>query len=271
MPRGASDLHATSAVLTSHVLDLVSGRPATGVEAALFRIDATGTHLVSRSSSNTDGRFDAPLLTVGDAVVGRYRLEFAIGSLHGARAGYLGVVPVAFSIADPTAHYHVPLVVSPFGYSTYRGASPDRAPREIDRWTVAAPSPDTFEAAPAEPVSGGLTTHVIDIARGCGAGPMTIEVFRLNEERDQFVKLAEARTTAEGRTMMPLLPAREVEAGTYELAFHIGRYFQDAGFGLGTAPFFEKALVRFSVSSPGDRHHIPLLAAPWGYTTYRGN
>jgi 5-hydroxyisourate hydrolase len=271
MPRGTSDLHATNAVLTSHVLDLLTGRPATGVEVALFRLDAEEAHPVCRLSSNIDGRFDAPLLSTADAVTGGYRLEFSVGSFLGTQTGYLRVVPVEFAISDPTAHYHVPLILSPFGYSTYRGAPPDRAPRDGERWAVTAPDANGYAATPPGPGSGALTTHVIDIARGCGGGPMTIDVLRLDEERGQYVKLAEAQTTTEGRTMAPLIPEGNLTAGTYELAFHIGRYFQDAGFALGTIPFFEKALVRFSVGNSSERHHIPLLAAPWGYTTYRGS
>jgi 5-hydroxyisourate hydrolase len=264
-------LHAANAVLTSHVLDLVTGSPAIGVEAALFRIDAGTAHPVCRQSSNADGRFDAPLLSTADVAAGRYRLEFSVGSFLRTQADHFNVIPVEFAISDPTAHYHVPLILSPFGYSTYRGAPPDRAPRDGELWGVIAPDANDDQATPCEPGSGRLTTHVIDIARGCGGGSITIDVLKLDEERGQYVKLVEAQTTKEGRTMVPLIPEGDLTAGTYELAFHIGRYFQDAGFALGAVPFFERAPVRFRISDPYERYHIPLLAAPWGYTTYRGS
>ena len=110
--------------LTTHVLDTTLGRPAAGVALRLLR---DGELLVS-ASTNTDGRCDSPLLD-GEAIqTGAYRLEFDIGAYYRGLSvtlpepAFLDTVAIEFGIADVGAHYHVPLLVSPFGYSTYRGS-----------------------------------------------------------------------------------------------------------------------------------------------------
>lgn len=114
--------------LTTHILDTAAGRPAAGVAVVLHRLDGGRRELLLRTRSNDDGRIDAPLLS-GDALrAGTYELEFAVGDYFAA-AGvtlpeprFLDVVVLRFGIADPGAHYHVPLLVSPYGYSSYRGS-----------------------------------------------------------------------------------------------------------------------------------------------------
>jgi len=113
--------------LTTHVLDTARGLPAAGLEVTLFRLDG-GRHEVARVMTNADGRCDRPLLE-GDAFgAGEYELVFAAGPWFEA-AGFdlpapkfLDTVPIRFSVADPSVHYHVPLLLSPFAYSTYRGS-----------------------------------------------------------------------------------------------------------------------------------------------------
>ncbi len=125
--------------LTTHVLDTARGRPAAGVEVALFRVAADGgRELLREARTNDDGRVDAPLLE-GDALrAGVYELVFEVGA-HFARQGesavrgvvarrpqlvrpFLDQVPVRFGVDDPAAHYHVPLLVTPWSYATYRGS-----------------------------------------------------------------------------------------------------------------------------------------------------
>ncbi len=101
--------------LTTHVLDVAQGRPAAGVAVALLRDGV----VVAEAVTNADGRTDAPLLETLEA--GEYELRFAVGDYFGA-AGFLDVVPVRFGVTDPGAHHHVPLLVAPGGYSTYRGS-----------------------------------------------------------------------------------------------------------------------------------------------------
>lgn len=115
--------------LTTHVLDTANGCPARGVAIELFRIGADGarTRLVA-TSTNADGRTDAPLLAPEAFAAGSYEIVFDAGGYFKARGTqitdppFLGLVPIRFSIADADGHYHVPLLVSPWSYSTYRGS-----------------------------------------------------------------------------------------------------------------------------------------------------
>jgi 5-hydroxyisourate hydrolase len=111
--------------LTTHVLDTSSGKPAAGVRVVLCR-DGEASPLVE-GSTNADGRMDKPLLEGADFKAGRYELTFHVGDYFRASGtkladpAFLDVIPLRFSIADDV-HYHVPLLVSPYSYSTYRGS-----------------------------------------------------------------------------------------------------------------------------------------------------
>lgn len=116
------------AKLTTHILDTAHGRPGAGVVVALYRLGQGSRHLIGRHTSNSDGRCDAPLL-VGEAMqAGTYELDFAIGDYFAAlgvvvpEPRFIDVVTLRFGIADASAHYHVPLLASPYSYSTYRGS-----------------------------------------------------------------------------------------------------------------------------------------------------
>lgn len=102
--------------LTTHVLDTARGRPAAGVPIELFRLD--DRRPLKAVATNADGRTDEPLLTRLE--VGRYELLFFVGGYFGE--GLYDEVPIRFRIDDADAHYHVPLLVSPWSYSTYRGS-----------------------------------------------------------------------------------------------------------------------------------------------------
>lgn len=270
-----SDLHAPSAVLTTHVLNMGTGRPGEGMRIELLRVEGASARKLDEVTTNADGRCDGPVLTTESVEVGTYRLDFHVGEYLGLQNGYLDIVPIEFSIADAAGHYHVPLLLAPWGYSTYRGAPPARAPRDNGRWNVETGEERTGRqeeaAAPSGSGPAGMTTHVIDIARGCGAGGLAVDVLRLDAEGAVQQSLRRCLTTAEGRTSEWLVPAGELESRDYELVFHLGDYFANAGFGVGPSPFFSLARVRFRVSDPKSHHHIPLLATPWGYTTYRGS
>ena len=117
--------------LTTHVLDTANGCPAGNMAICLWRIDGTGDrHLLKRLRTNADGRTERPLLVDGDLIVGIYELEFDVGSYFALQSqelmlsqpAFLTLVPVRFGIADASQHYHVPLLVSPWSYSTYRGS-----------------------------------------------------------------------------------------------------------------------------------------------------
>ena len=114
--------------LTTHVLDTSLGGPAAGMAVSLYRIDGASTVRLKDIRLNDDGRADAPLLADASLLNGRYRLVFSVAAYFKARGAllpdppFLDEVPLDFGIADPAMHYHVPLLVSPWSYSTYRGS-----------------------------------------------------------------------------------------------------------------------------------------------------
>ena len=266
----ASDLTADAAVLTSHVLDTATGRPGRGVQIDLFRVG--DERPLASAVTNQDGRCPAPLLTSANATADRYRLDFHIGAYFSSVGGFYEIVPVEFALTDPRGHYHVPVVASPWGYSTYRGAPPSRAPDDGAN-VLSVPNRDRDIAAADAPTAdgAGLTTHVIDIAQGRGAGALAIDVFRCGDDPANTEHLARRTTTDEGRTDDWLIAAGRLSEGRYEIVFHLGDYFKRSALATPDSPFFEVARVRFRVVDATSHHHVPLLASPWGYTTYRGS
>jgi 5-hydroxyisourate hydrolase len=108
--------------LSTHVLDIALGRPAVGLRIQLWRIETDNRQLLKEVVTNQDGRTDTPLLVGDDLRVGVYELVFQVGPYFGNEAGFLGDVPVRFRILNPAENYHVPLLVSPWSYTTYRGS-----------------------------------------------------------------------------------------------------------------------------------------------------
>jgi 5-hydroxyisourate hydrolase len=116
--------------LTTHVLDTAHGCPAADLRIELWKLDADGASrtLLKVVRTNDDGRTDAPLLEDDALQVGTYELIFAVGAYFASSdaalpsPSFLDLVPIRFGIADLSAHYHVPLLVSPWAYSTYRGS-----------------------------------------------------------------------------------------------------------------------------------------------------
>jgi 5-hydroxyisourate hydrolase len=115
--------------LTTHVLDTTRGGPAAGVRIDFTAIERDGTAtLLQTLHTNRDGRTDQPVLDEAAFAIGRYELAFHVGAYFAsigmalAEPPFLDVIPIRFAIADITAHYHVPLLVSPWSYSTYRGS-----------------------------------------------------------------------------------------------------------------------------------------------------
>jgi 5-hydroxyisourate hydrolase len=120
--------HSNAGKLTTHVLDTAYGRPAAGMRVELHRLDGPGTKSkVGEAVTNEDGRLPTPLLSGESMRAGKYRLLFHVGDYFAAQGNadakkFLDVVPILFTIDDPAANYHVPLLVSPWSYSTYRGS-----------------------------------------------------------------------------------------------------------------------------------------------------
>ncbi len=113
--------------LTTHVLDTTHGRPAAGMGLRLYRVGDAAVQLGAHTT-NSDGRIDGPILDGGNFKPGQYRLSFDVAAYFRAQGidlpnpPFLDVVTIDFGITDANAHYHVPLLVSPYGYSTYRGS-----------------------------------------------------------------------------------------------------------------------------------------------------
>jgi 5-hydroxyisourate hydrolase len=114
--------------LTTHVLDTLSGKPGAGIRISFEAPQGEGWRVVKTITTNADGRTDQPLLAGEAMAAGRYRIVFHVGE-YLARLGvpladppFLDRVPVEFAIADTRAHYHVPLLVTPWSYATYRGS-----------------------------------------------------------------------------------------------------------------------------------------------------
>jgi 5-hydroxyisourate hydrolase len=114
--------------LSTHVLDTAKGKPAAGVRITLYRINGQSHRKVKEVVTNSDGRTEGPLLEGAALTPGSYELVFATGDYLRAsgQAGegtlFLDEIPIRFGVSDADGHYHVPLLIAPFGYSTYRGS-----------------------------------------------------------------------------------------------------------------------------------------------------
>lgn len=114
--------------LSTHVLDTARGVPAEGIEIALYRVSGNSHTKITTMTTNADGRTDSAILPAEEFKTGTYELVFFTGPYlekHGlgdAEPKFLDQIPIRFGINDADAHYHVPLLLSPFGYSTYRGS-----------------------------------------------------------------------------------------------------------------------------------------------------
>ncbi len=114
--------------LTTHVLDTASGNPAANMSIELFRIENDDAVLLKTVVTNSDGRVDGPILPEQEFAIGVYELRFNAGNYLREQNSelqeplFLDIIPIRFGMAEQGSHYHVPLLISPFGYSTYRGS-----------------------------------------------------------------------------------------------------------------------------------------------------
>jgi len=116
---------------------------------------------------------------------------------------------------------------------------------------------------------GYVTTHVLDAGRGCPAAGMRIELFRIEGETRRLVR--EVTTNADGRTDAPVIPKGEAETGVWELVFHAGAYLDAAEVKGEGVRFLDVIPIRFGIADAGEHYHVPLLLAPYSYSTYRGS
>ncbi|EKS31104.1 hydroxyisourate hydrolase [Afipia felis] len=116
--------------------------------------------------------------------------------------------------------------------------------------------------------AGRLTTHVLDTSNGTPAANMGVSLFRITSSDREF--LTTVRTNGDGRCDSPLLSGPKMAEGCYELLFNYGEYLQRTS-ALGEALFLEEIPVRFQITDTSRHYHVPLLVAPFGYSTYRGS
>jgi 5-hydroxyisourate hydrolase len=118
--------HVAGGYLTVHALDTALGRPAAGLPLSLFRIKNEVRSRLGTWRTNADGRCEAPLLEGAALTPGTYEIVFNVGAWRETAghddAGFYDLIPIRFRVTDPAVHYHIPLLVSPYGYSTYRGS-----------------------------------------------------------------------------------------------------------------------------------------------------
>ncbi|WP_341915317.1 hydroxyisourate hydrolase [Ferrovibrio terrae] len=114
-----------------------------------------------------------------------------------------------------------------------------------------------------------LSTHVLDTMHGKPAAGVTIELYALDGDARRLVKTV--TTNADGRTDAPLLAGEAYKPGQYELVFHIGAYFRGLGVTLPSPGFLDIVPLRFAMAEADGHYHVPLLASPWSYSTYRGS
>ena len=115
-------------------------------------------------------------------------------------------------------------------------------------------------------MSGRLTTHALDLARGAPAGGLAIEVRRVYSDGSGDV-LLRTHTNSDGRTDEPLVAPGDLERGRYEIVFAVGAYHDRSG----ARGFLDEVPVRFEITDPAADHHVPLLFTPWSYSVYRGS
>ncbi len=116
---------------------------------------------------------------------------------------------------------------------------------------------------------GRLTTHILDTAHGKPAAGVAIQLYRIDEGSRML--LTQRLSNADGRCDRPLLEGDAFRAGQYELVFGMASYFAGLGVALADPPFVGEVVLRFGIATPEQHYHVPLLASPWSYSTYRGS
>jgi 5-hydroxyisourate hydrolase len=116
---------------------------------------------------------------------------------------------------------------------------------------------------------GKLSTHVLDTMNGCPAAGMRAQFYRVAP--NGLVPLADLRLNHDGRADAPLLEGAAMQPGRYRLVFGVAAYFKDRGVDLPEPPFLDEVTLDFGIADAAAHYHVPLLASPWSYSTYRGS
>lgn len=120
---------------------------------------------------------------------------------------------------------------------------------------------------------GQLTTHVLDTMNGCPAAGMAVTLYRLAADGsgDDAAVVSRVTLNRDGRGDAPLLEGAAFERGRYRLVFEVAAYFRARGVALPEPPFLDRVLIDFGLADVAQHYHVPLLASPWAYSTYRGS
>lgn len=162
--------------------------------------------------------------------------------------------------------------------SAHEEAASAPVERAVGAPLVVPEAPPVVAAVPSVPSRGAtlvghgrLTTHVLDTAQGRPATQLHIEVWWLGADGNERTLLKRVTTNRDGRTDEPLLADGAVAAGVYELVFALGDYFLSQGIVAERPLFLDRVPLRFGIADPNAHYHVPLLASPWAYSTYRGS
>lgn len=117
---------------------------------------------------------------------------------------------------------------------------------------------------------GKLTTHVLDTANGCPAAGMAVRLYHLRAD-GTAIELKRLTLNHDGRADAPLLEGEAFQPGRYRLVFAVAAYFRGRGAALAEPPFLDEVPLDFGLAAVGPHYHVPLLASPWSYSTYRGS
>ena len=151
------------------------------------------------------------------------------------------------------------------------GSADELAAALDEIFRIAALRLDARVSAPERlKVTGHLSTHVLDLHGGASAAGVAVELRELSVDGADRV-LVTGITNSDGRTDKPLIAARPVPIGTYELRFAVADYFASRGAALSDPPFLDIVPIRFSIDEPEGHYHVPLVMTPWSYATYRGS
>jgi 5-hydroxyisourate hydrolase len=123
----------------------------------------------------------------------------------------------------------------------------------------------------AEDTMGKLTTHVLDTAHGCPAAGMAVSLYRLDAAGGGAALIKRITLNHDGRADAPLLDGADFVPGRYRLVFGVAAYFRGRGVALAEPPFLDEVPLDFGLAVVGQHYHVPLLASPFAYSTYRGS
>jgi 2-oxo-4-hydroxy-4-carboxy-5-ureidoimidazoline decarboxylase len=252
---------ATAADLLGALREVLTAVDAEG-RLAILKAHPELAGLAARSGSMTaesvSEQQGAGLSTLSDE---RVRLFDELNAAYRARFGFPFIIAVR--------RHGVDSILSEFRRRVALGPDEEAGTALAEVMRIVALRLDALVDGADLPVSGRISTHVLDSAAGIPAAGVAVELVELSGEGERVV--ARAVTNAGGRTDAPLIAGRPVPIATYELRFALGAYHRSRGLAVASPAFLETVPIRFGVAEPEGHYHVPLVATPWAYQTYRGS